>query len=105
MTFDTQTTMMVFFIFLVAISFYKIRQFLPQEQLADDDTTEQAQKKLQIIAIKVIQDNENITEVELYEGIINHDDFDKEHFWRFNQNKSNQLLKILHIKGLLPNSQ
>ncbi len=105
MTFDTQTIMMVFFIFLVAISFYKIRQFLPQKQLHDDDTTEQAQKKLQIIAIKVIQENENITQVELYEAIINHDEFDKEHFWRFNQNKSNQLLKSLHIKGLVSHSQ
>ena len=101
MAFDTQTIMMVFFILLVAVSFYKIRQFLPQEQLHDDDTTDEAQGKLEAIAIRIINDNENINEVELYETIRMDESFDKEHFWRFNQNKSNQLLNALRTKGLV----
>lgn len=101
MTLDTQTWMMIFFIPLVAVSFYKIRQFLPQEQLHDDDTTPEAQDKLEAIAIRVINENENIDEIQLYENIKNDVNFDKEHFWRFNQNKSNQLLNTLRAKGLV----
>ncbi len=101
MILDTQTWMMTFFILLVAVSFYKIREFLPQEQLHDDDTTDEAQAKLEAIAIEIIQDNNDIDHVALYEAIKAHTKFDHEHFWRFNQNKSNQLLKALRIKGLL----
>ena len=101
MTLDIQTWMMILFILLVTVSFYKIRQFLPQEQLGDDDTTDEAQAKLEAIAIRVIDANENISKVELYESIKIDESFDKEHFWRFNQNKSNQLLNALKVKGLV----
>jgi len=101
MTLDTQTWMMIFFILLVIVSFYKIRQFLPQEQLHDDDTTQEAQKELETIAIKIIIENKDISNEELFEAIKNDVDFDKEHFWRFNQNKSNQLLNALKLKGLV----
>ena len=101
MDLDIQTWMMIFFILLVIVSFYKIRQFLPQEQLHDDDTTDEAQAKLELIAVKVIQNNKDISKVDLYEAIINDVSFDKEHFWRFNQNKSNQLLNALKVKGLV----
>lgn len=101
MILETPTWMMIFFILLVIISFYKIRQFLPQEQLHDDDTTKEAQEKLETIAIKIINKNLDINEVELFENIKNDASFDKEHFWRFNQNKSNQLLNALKVKGLV----
>ena len=101
MTLDTPTWMMIFFILLLIVSFYKIRQFLPQEQLADDDTTKEAQKELEDIAIKIIQNDKDLSNEALFEAIKNDANFDKEHFWRFNQNKSNQLLNSLLAKGLV----
>jgi len=102
MTFDTQTIMMVFFIFLVAISFYKIRQFLPQEQLADDDTTEEAIQTLEDIVIKVLNKQDiNLDIDELFEQIKKDEDFDEKRFWRFNQNRLNHLLADLRLRGLI----
>jgi len=101
MTLDTSTWMMIFFILLLIVSFYKIRQFFAQEQLPDDDTTKEAQAELEAIAIKIIAKNNDITELELYKSIKDDTSFDKEHFWRFNQNKSNQLLNSLRVKGLV----
>ena len=101
MTLDVQTWMMIFFILLVAISFYKIRQFLPQEQLADDDTTKEATQELEKIILKIIKNNANLNLNELYEQIKNDTDFDAQHFWRFNQNRLNHLLTDLKLRGLI----
>lgn len=85
--------MMIFFILLLIVSIWKIYAFLPNKQLLDDDTTKEAQEALKAIMIKVI--NQNITDLDnkkLFELIINDNDFDKKRFWRFNQNKLNNLL-------------
>lgn len=98
--FDTQTIMSVFFILLLAISLYKIRQFLPQEQLADDDTTEESQNNLEYLMIRVIQKNYgNLDNISLFEKMIEDEDFENERFWRFNHNKLNQLLNRYYIKN------
>ena len=98
--FDTQTIMSVFFILLLAISLYKIRQFLPQEQLADDDTTEESQNDLEYLMIRVIQKNYgNLDNISLFEKMIEDEDFENERFWRFNHNKLNQLLNRYYIKN------
>ena len=102
MTLDTQTMMMLFFIFLVAISFYKIRQFLPQEQLADDDTTPEATQELERIILKVIHTNKKeLTLDTLFHLVKEDEDFNPQHFWRFNQNRLRHLLEDLKLQGKL----
>ncbi len=102
MTFDTQTTMMVFFIFLVAISFYKIRQFLPQEQLADDDTTAESMQILESIILRVLDTHKKGLSLDALFRLVQEDnDFDTKHFWRFNQNRLKHLLRDLELRGLI----
>ena len=100
MTFDTQTLMATFFILLLAVSFYKIRQFIPLEQLDDDDTTDESQNDLEHLMLKVIKNNNgNLTNISLFEKMLEDDDFESQRFWRFNHNKLNQLLNRYYIKN------
>ena len=100
MTFDTQTLMMIFFIILVAVSFYKIRQFLHQEQLADDDTTQESHNDLEYLMLKVINNNNgDLTNTTLFEKMIEDEDFESQRFWRFNHNRLNQLLNKYYTKN------
>ena len=100
MDLDIQTWMMIFFILLLIVSFYKIRQFLPQEQLADDDTTKEATKELESIVLRILNTNkEDLSTNELFELIKNDEEFDAKHFWRFNQNRLNHLLADLKTKS------
>ncbi len=93
MQLDTSTIMMILFILLLVVSIWKIYAFLPNKELADDDTTEASQKELINLVLKVIKKSDGkLTKQELFEKIKNDEDFDSKHFWRFNQNKLNQLL-------------
>ena len=96
MELDTSTLMMIFFILAFVISIWKIYAFLPNKALADDDTTKESQDELLNIIRKYVN-KENINSKELLEMVKNDEDFDKEHFWRFNQNKLNQLLRKIEI--------
>ncbi|WP_415251750.1 hypothetical protein [Sulfurimonas sp.] len=94
---ETSTLMMIVFIFAFIISIWKIYPFLQTRTLADDDTTLEAQAELVKFVLKHLgdEDKETVNTKELLEKIKNDTDFNKEHFWRFNQNKLNQLLKKL----------
>ena len=96
MEIDTSTLMMVLFIFAFVISMWKIYVFLPNKELADDDTTKESQDEL-VSIIKKHANKGNVHSKELLKMIKNDEDFDKEHFWRFNQNKLNQLLKKIEV--------
>lgn len=90
---QTSTVMVIFFILLLIVSIWKIYAFLPNRQLEDDDTTKESQETLRAIMIKVMKENGNhIEHRELFELMINDAEFNKERFWRFNQNKLNHLL-------------
>jgi len=91
---DTSSIMMVVFVFAFIISMWKIYAFLPNKQLTDDDTTAQAQAELLKIILKHL-DKENLNTKELVEKVKNDEEFDKEHFWRFNENKLIQILNRL----------
>jgi len=66
---------------------------MPNETLVDDDTTPQAQTKLMDLILKIIKgSNGELSEKELIELVTLDEEFDKEHFWRFNENKLKQLL-------------
>jgi len=94
MELDTSTIMMILFIILLVASIWKIYAFLPNKALVDDDTTEASQEELLNLVLSVIQKSEGaLTPSELCEKVQSDTAFDKEHFWRFNLNKLNQLLR------------
>jgi hypothetical protein len=99
---DIETIMIIAFAVALIISIWKIYVFLPKKQLEDDDTTKEATEKLTDITIRSIieghEKNGSMTHKELFEHISSHKDFDKEHFWRFNQNRLNQLLRSYHLR-------
>jgi len=98
MDIDTSTLMMIFFIIALVVSIWKIYAFLPNKELADDDTTDEAQKDLTSIMIQTIQiHNGDISVDELYVYMVENENFNKEKFWRFNKNRLNKLLQSYYI--------
>ena len=93
---------MIFFVILLSVSMYKVYAFLPNKALKDDDTTKESQEKLEAIILKIIKNKNNtLTRAELFELVKNDEEFDKEHFWRFNLNRLNHLLEALKARGLV----
>ena len=93
MELDIQTIMMVFFILFLAMSIWKIYAFLPNEELADDDTTEASQEELTMLMLSAIKQSDGkLSSLELFKKMKDDSNFDTKHFWRFNQNRLNQLL-------------
>ena len=92
---------MIFFILFLAIGIWKIYAFLPNKQLHDDDKTHEAANMLQDLMIKVIKEKKGkITDTkELYSLIRQNEDFDKERFWRFNQNRLNSILERYFLQN------
>lgn len=104
MTFEISTLMMIFFIIALAISIWKIYAFLPNERLADDDTTKESQQELISIMLNVIKEHQGKIDVnELFIKMQSSDDFDGERYWRFNLNKLIQLLNSYYLKN--PNAK
>jgi membrane protein implicated in regulation of membrane protease activity len=93
MKLDTSTWMMLFFIFFLIISIWKIWAFLPNKQLADDDKTEESTAELKRLLMKIIKEKKGkITLEELFHAISTDEEFDSKLFWRFNLNRLKQLL-------------
>ncbi|MCK4737108.1 MAG: hypothetical protein KAT10_01005 [Sulfurimonas sp.] len=96
--------MMIFFIIAVVVSMWKIYAFLPNKQLADDDTTKESQEELINLMLKVIKDSSGDIDInELFVKIETDEDFDNERYWRFNLNKLNQLLNKYYLQN--PNAK
>jgi hypothetical protein len=86
--------MMIFFIIFMIIGMWKIYAFLPNKKLADDDTTKESQQELLKLMLQVIKASDGkINSADLYKKMKENESFDKNHFWRFNQNRLNQLLQ------------
>ena len=99
MELNTSTLMLGSFIIMLVASIWKIWAFLPNKQLADDDTTQEAQAKLEAVMLKVIYEKEGkLNEKELFEAMQIDEEFDKELFWRFNLNKHINLLNAYYAK-------
>ncbi len=92
--------MMLAFILALGLSFWKLYMFMPNKPLADDDTTKESIEELTHLLYK----NMSVIEVplldnkSLYESIISDNNFDKKHFWRFNENRLHQLLEQQYLK-------
>jgi hypothetical protein len=96
---STSTWMMIAFVAGTALSIWKMYPFLVNRTLEDDDTGEDAHNYLVAHMYKVLIECEEVpTNVELHKKMVDHCEFDKERFWRFNLNKLNQLLNIHFAK-------
>ncbi len=99
MEFDTSTLMMIFFIFFLVLSIWKIYAFLPNKELPDDDTTEAAKKDLTNIVLNIIKNSDGKLNIdELFVQIEKSEEFDSQKYWRFNKNRLNQLLNVYYIE-------
>jgi hypothetical protein len=89
--------MMVAFILALVFSGWKLYAFMPTKALKDDDTTPASKEELKKIMYEVIREGA-LEEETLYNKIKEHPQFDKKHFWRFNQNRLRQLLKSHYLE-------
>lgn len=100
MEFDISSLMLIFFIILLAISIWKIYAFLPNKELADDDTTEESKQDLTKIMLNTIKNSDGTLSVdELFVKIEESEDFDSQRYWRFNKNRLNQLLNAYYTEN------
>ena len=99
MKFDTSTWMMIFFIIVLVVSIWKIYAFLPNKELADDDTTEESKQDLTNIMLNAIKKSDGKLSVdELLVKFEESEEFDSERYWRFNKNRLNQLLNAYYAE-------
>ena len=88
--------MMGAFILTLGFSFWKLYAFFPNTPLEDDDTTEEAVEELMELMIQTIIENyehhEELDTKILYEHMTSHDLFNRQRYWRFNQNRLNNLI-------------
>ena len=98
-----ETMMMIAFLTAVALSVWKLYKFLPTKPLPDDDSDEASKEELTHLMLQVIDEKHThehpLDEKTLFEYIVSHELFDKTHFWRFNPNKLNQLLRRYYLKN------
>ena len=100
MEIDTSTWMLIFFVISLVASIWKIWAFLPNKALADDDKTEESQKELLRVMLKVIKEHQGkLDEKELFLQITEDESFDSKLFWRFNLNRLKQLLNAYYIEN------
>jgi len=97
---DTSTGMMIAFVSLLTVSIWKIYDFLPNKQLADDDTTDNAQEELLRIVLNTIKKDkgESKTVDELYTRVLINEDFNKEKYWRFSAYKLKKILDLYYLQ-------
>jgi hypothetical protein len=88
--------MMGAFIAALALSVWKLYAFFPNKPLADDDTTPESVALLEKIMVESNQ--EGMSESQLYEKMLSHNDFDLKHFWRFNENRLRHLIEHYRLK-------
>ncbi len=100
MDFSLSTWMMIAFVLGMILSIWKLWAFMPNKQLADDDTTEESKIDLTNIILATIKNsNGNLSVDELFVKIEESEDFDSQKYWRFNKNRLNQLLNAYYIEN------
>ena len=97
MELDISSIMMGFFIILLILSIWKIYVFLPNKELEDDDSTQEAQENIKKVLLLVVKENRgDLTKTRLFLKMQEHKEFDTKKHWRFNENKLNQLLNYYY---------
>jgi len=99
---DIETGMMIAFLTVTRLSVWKFYHFFPNKALPDDDTDEASREELTGLMLEVIKKHHRpdapLDAPKLLEHMTAHPSFDREHYWRFNQNKLNQLLQYYYIR-------
>jgi len=92
-----ETLMMIFFVLALVFSSWKFYAFMPTKKLEDDDTDTRSKLELEHLMlaaiIKAYDADEKKMLHKLFEAIQADTNFDKEHYWRFNTNRLNQLIQ------------
>lgn len=100
MDLDISSMMMILFILFMIVGIWKVYVFLPNKILDDDDKTQEAIYELRRLMLKIINKKKGqVNNQELFLAISEDEDFDSKLFWRFNQNRLNQLLKQYFIEN------
>jgi len=98
---SVETVMIIAFLASFALAIWKLYAFLSPKPLPDDDSDEASKEELTALMLDVIEKEHRhetpLGEQELFEYIVRHEAFDKEHYWRFNRNKLNQLLRRYYL--------
>lgn len=88
--------MMAAFGVALGLSVWKLYAFLPNQPLPDDDTTTEATERLMQLMVRCVielyESDTPLTHQNLFEQMVAHETFDREHFWRFNPNRLNNLV-------------
>lgn len=96
-----ETIMLIAFLAATVLSAWKLYQFMPTQPLPDDDSDDASKEELTQLMLTVIEREHSheapLDEQALFKYIVTHEAFDKEHYWRFNQNKMNQLLRRYYL--------
>jgi len=91
-----EIAMMTAFTLAIGLGIWKVRAFMPTEQLKDDDRTKAAKETLMVILYDVI--SEGVLEEEtICVRMREHALFESERFWRFNLNRLRQLLNAHYL--------
>ena len=97
-----ETIMMIFFLIAMIFSVWKFYAFLPMETLPDDDTNSEAKEELERLMLQVIKESYDANPAnmakKIYENMIKSEQFDKTHYWRFNQNRLNHIIQGYLLK-------
>ncbi len=105
MQISLSTWMMIAFVISLILSGWKLYHFMPSKQLKDDDTTPESQNELIHLILEIIKgSNGELSEKELHSMVKEHESFDAQHFWRFNENRLKQLLHLHYVKNPDTNS-
>ena len=95
--------MMAAFITALGLSIWKLYLFFPNKPLPDDDTNPAATDELSDLMVRCIielyESEKAATPELLYNQMVNHHSFDQGHYWRFNQNRLNQLLTHYYLSN------
>ena len=97
--------MMIAFVLALILTGWKLYYFMPSKQLQDDDTTPESQNELISLVLEIIKGSDGeLNEKELHNMVKEHENFNVEHFWRFNENRLKQLLHLHYLKNPDTNS-
>ncbi len=90
--------MMIAFILACVLMMWKLYSFMPTKPLEDDDQNEKSIEQLELLMLKAIKSGIK-EKKDIFNFIISDKNFDKKHFWRFNENRLNQLLNTYMLKN------
>ena len=97
---ELETKMMLAFLAALILALWKMKSFIPTKPLADDDSDQASNQELQSIMIDTIASSyyEGMSSRDLLELMKSDKRFDKEHYWRVNENRVNHLLQDYYLE-------